>query len=50
MGVPEERWPPYGIYGGKCCTCDERCPPDCKGVECGCEACRRAYLDFLAAE
>lgn len=31
------------------CTCLTDCAPDCKG-ECGCEACRTAYADFMSGE
>lgn len=33
----------------KGCTCPSACPKSCKG-ECGCEACRAAYADFLSGE
>ena len=51
---------PDGIYKGdfydekdkdmwKICTCTEKCKENCKG-ECGCEACRTCYNDWLSLE
>jgi len=42
------------VYDGDCelglvCTCNESCPSDCRG-ECGCEACRAKYNDFLSCD
>ena len=45
----KRRWPPDGFYDGKPCTCPVTCGDACKG-ECGCEACRTAYADFLSVE
>lgn len=45
-----ERYPPDGLYDGEYpCTCRPECSDPCKG-ECGCEACRTRYSDFLSME
>lgn len=48
-----KRYPPDGLYqangDGTPCTCVPSCPNPCKG-QCGCEACREAYGDFLSNE
>ena len=52
----KRRYPPNGIYTGgmnddpemwDICTCQETCPPSCKG-HCCCKACLMAYNDFLS--
>lgn len=40
---------PPGYYDGVPCTCKPECPNACKG-ECGCDACRTAYSDFLSCD
>lgn len=53
-----KRHPPKGIYKGdmgdtpdmwEVCKCQESCDRPCHG-ECGCEACKMAYADFLSNE
>ncbi len=41
--------PRPGFYDGVPCTCTESCPDPCKD-DCDCEACHRAYGDFLSLE
>lgn len=45
----KRRYGPSGSYEGTPCTCQDNCPPSCKG-ECGCLACSMAYSDFLSGE
>jgi len=46
----QRRYPPDGIVelegGALPCRCRESCAQDCLG-ECGCEACKRAALDYF---
>jgi hypothetical protein len=44
-----DRFPPTGYYDEIPCTCNDECRLNCKG-ECGCEACKACYSDFLSAE
>jgi len=46
----ELKYPPTGYYDEEFpCTCTEECRLNCKG-ECGCEACKASYSDFLSLE
>ncbi len=39
----------FEAYDGIVCTCTDKCNDPCKG-ECGCNACRTSYMDFMSNE